>query len=94
MRKEGTTNLHVDISDAFNLMIHVSSDTKCDENEKLESTNLYKLLKSTKCDEEQLNRYLNGELPGAIWHLFHPRDADIIRTFLVTVSLFFVLMLS
>lgn len=97
VRKEGTTNLHVDISDAFNLMIHVSSDLKYEADEKidpvtvslLKSSQLYKLLKSSKCDDEQVNRFLNGELPGALWHLFHPKDADTIRTFLVAVRFFY-----
>ena len=33
-----------------------------------------------------MNRYLNGEKVGAIWHIFLPEDADKIRSFLVVLG--------
>lgn len=87
--KEGTTNLHVDISDAFNLMMYVGQgpsymmDSKKSD---LKKTPMYKILVESKCDQSQLDRFLNGERPGALWHLFHPKDADTIRTFFSLVS--------
>ena len=94
--REGTTNLHVDISDAFNLMMYVGQESSQIKEEQPSSNNnqlsdlkssfIYKVLVDSKCDQSQLDRYLNGERPGAIWHLFRPQDADSIRTFFVTVS--------
>ena len=67
--KAGTTNLHIDISDAFNVIMYVRESTEIDEE---------KFRKS----EDQIKRYTEGkERPGAIWHLFKPDDADKIRTF-------------
>lgn len=76
--KEGTTNLHVDISDAVNLMVYVSDSEKNDSLEK----EILKVLKDSNCSQEQIDRYLKREKPGALWHIFKPSDADNIRTYL------------
>ncbi len=112
--QEGTTNLHVDISDAFNLMIYVgetkSNDKKLiiddsnnnnnDKNNdnKSTKTQLFCSNKEKKYfhklisfDQSQYNRYLNGEKPGALWHIFRPQDAEKIREFLRMVVSFFIL---
>ena len=87
--REGTTNLHVDISDALNLMIYVG-ESKSETNHKHNDKEvLSRVLMSSNCDKQQLDRYLNGERPGAIWHLFRPQDADKIRTFLYLVNKFY-----
>jgi lysine-specific demethylase 3 len=72
--KAGTTNLHVDISDAVNLLMYVS--TQEDDKAKV-----LKILEEVKCGEEQLKRFVKGEKLGAIWHLFRPQDADKIRSY-------------
>jgi lysine-specific demethylase 3 len=77
--RAGTTNLHVDISDAVNLLIYVS--TQEDDKAKV-----LKILEDTKCSEEQIKRFGKGEKIGAIWHLFRPRDADKIRSYFQMVS--------
>lgn len=94
--KEGTTNLHVDISDAVNLVMYVGDTLKHNqENGNREQDeqskpnvdeHLLKVIKNSDCGEAQLKRFLSGEKPGALWHLFRPEDADKIRTFLLLVS--------
>nr|QDF21461.1 lysine-specific demethylase 3A [Brachionus koreanus] len=80
--REGTTNLHVDISDAVNLMVYVSDlDTNSEPND-LSEKKMLKVLKDSNCLQEHIDRYLNNEKPGALWHIFKPNDADNIRTFL------------
>lgn len=97
----GTTNLHVDISDAFNIMMYVgtsvSKKTDSDIVDGLVTKWEFKKIKKTMFNFENLvsfekaqyDRYLNGEQPGALWHLFRPHDADIIRQFLKDVGSFF-----
>jgi lysine-specific demethylase 3 len=101
--KAGTTNLHVDISDAVNVMLYVGIDrvvskinyeesprkqqqqAKRKQNEN--DDEIYEIIKQTNCDSKQLDRYLNGEKVGAIWHIFLPKDADKIRSFLVVIDI-------
>ncbi|CAF1022376.1 unnamed protein product [Brachionus calyciflorus] len=76
--KEGTTNLHVDISDAVNLMIYVGKDLTSGKNNEM-----LKILNESKCNDEQINRFkIDGERPGALWHIFKPDQADLIRSYL------------
>jgi lysine-specific demethylase 3 len=105
--KDGTTSLHIDISDAVNIMMYVggeafvASDNPQQEIKKKRSpknlindldknTNInqiiYDILKKTKCDETQLQRFIHGEKPGALWHIFKPEDADKIRNYFSVVS--------
>ena len=82
----GTTNLHIDMSDACNLMVHVSIpiDGDREEHERIGwksvddgdiDDNVRKMMREKK------------KLPGAMWHIFHPRDADKIRDLLNKVAL-------
>jgi lysine-specific demethylase 3 len=81
--KAGTTNLHVDISDAVNVLLYVGVDRVLNKiNNKIVKDEIFEILKNTNCDSKQLNRYLNGEKVGAIWHIFLPEDSDKIRSFL------------
>lgn len=94
--KAGTTNLHVDISDAVNVLLYVGIDrvVSKETTENMSSSSscvtkdeICEIIKNTNCDSKQLDRYLNGEKVGAIWHIFLPGDADKIRTFLVMMDI-------
>ena len=80
--KDGTTNLHVDISDAVNLLIYATAIKK------EESKKMLTAIEKSGCSAEQMERYHKGEIPGALWHIFRPQDADEIRSFLVKVYRF------
>lgn len=82
----GTTNLHLDISDAVNVMVYVSMPK--DEGNRDSFKEAYEIIKNTVCDESIENRILkNGELPGALWHIYAPNDACRIRDFLEKVTI-------
>ena len=83
--QEGTTNLHVDISDAFNLMIYVGNSSHNSNLTKKHSKEKNFLLELINFEQGQYDRYLSGERPGALWHIFRPDDADKLREFLKTV---------
>ena len=82
----GTTNLHIDMSDACNLMVHVSipRDGDREEHERVG----WKSVDEGDIDDNirQMMRE-KKKLPGAMWHIFHPRDADKIRDLLNKVAL-------
>jgi lysine-specific demethylase 3 len=91
---KATTNLHVDISDAFNLMIYVANNS--DNPQEIENISVTKREKKLfesliKFDNAQYKRYLNGERPGALWHIFRSQDAIKIREYLnsVFIDIFF-----
>lgn len=86
----GTTNLHLDISDAVNVMVYVGmpkskddDQETCDayEKEALEAVN-------EMCRDEQTRKRVREkeERPGAIWHLFRAADTNKIREFLIKLS--------
>lgn len=90
--KEGTTNLHVDISDAVNLLIYAASSKEESDSQKDEKPTtrvidktMLSLLEKSGCSSDQVERFKSGEIPGALWHIFKPKDADEIRSFLVKV---------
>lgn len=83
---KGTTNLHLDISDAVNVMVYVgipkdeSNDTLIKES--------YRAIDEAGCDILQRRRVREKkELPGAIWHIYSPRDANKIRDLLNKVAI-------
>lgn len=85
--KEGTTNLHLDIADACNVMCYVGfpRDKKKTMDEYIEQG--FKALIEADCDITNINRVIkNGEIPGAIWHIYEACDADRIRDFLLKIA--------
>lgn len=85
--KEGTTNLHLDVSDAVNVMCYIGfpRDNNISIDEYVDQG--YKALLEADCDIANLNRVIqDGEVPGAIWHIFHAVDADRIRDFLLKIA--------
>ncbi|XP_039299530.1 lysine-specific demethylase 3B isoform X2 [Nilaparvata lugens] len=82
---KGTTNLHLDISDAVNVMIYVSIPEDASEEE---YTDAMRAIDEANCDILTRRRVReSGILPGALWHIYLARDADKIRDFLNKVAL-------
>uniref|UniRef100_G3WJ43 Lysine-specific demethylase n=1 Tax=Sarcophilus harrisii TaxID=9305 RepID=G3WJ43_SARHA len=82
-RKYGTTNLHLDISDAANVMVYVGIPTgQLDQEDEVLRT-----IQDGDCDELTVKRFIEGkEKPGALWHIFAAKDTEKIRSFLKKVS--------
>lgn len=84
---KGTTNLHLDISDAVNVMVYVGipKDTGTDD---LHIREAYRAIDEAGCDILTRRRVREGkELPGALWHIYAPRDANKIRDLLNKISI-------
>ncbi|XP_023598100.1 lysine-specific demethylase 3A isoform X2 [Trichechus manatus latirostris] len=81
-RKYGTTNLHLDVSDAANVMVYVGIPKgQCDQEEVL------KTIQDGDSDELTIKRFIEGkEKPGALWHIYAAKDTEKIREFLKKVS--------
>ncbi|CAF1119300.1 unnamed protein product [Didymodactylos carnosus] len=77
----GTTNLHIDVSDAVNILVHVNV---MEENERNEVRNF---LNSSHIDVEQLQRLDAGEIAGALWTIFRAEDVPKIRKYINGVRL-------
>ncbi|CAO1308805.1 unnamed protein product [Diamesa serratosioi] len=88
--KEGTTNLHLDVSDAVNVMIYIGFPR--DPSRGASSVDDYvkqgfQAIIEADCDISNINRVrLNGDIPGALWHIFAATDADKIRDFLISIA--------
>lgn len=85
--KEGTTNLHLDISDACNVMCFIGfpRDEQISIDEYIEQG--FKAILEADCDFANINRVIeDGEVPGAIWHIYEACDADRIRDFLLKIA--------
>ncbi|XP_052773895.1 probable JmjC domain-containing histone demethylation protein 2C isoform X3 [Mya arenaria] len=85
--QEGTTNLHLDVSDATNVMVHVGY---LDEEERgfvEKDAETIKAMEMAQCDPITKRRIREvRETPGALWHIFDAVDADKIRDFLNKVA--------
>lgn len=84
--QKGTTNIHLDISDAVNLMTYVAvPKIEIDREQYMEE--VYQAMADAGCDP-LMTRYVreNNKLPGAIWHIFAPDDAIKIRQLLSKVA--------
>ncbi|CAF1023231.1 unnamed protein product [Adineta ricciae] len=83
-KKAGTTNLHIDVSDAVNVLVYVGiggqGDDGADKEEEIRQVEAEIL--DSNIDEAQLQRLRNGERPGALWHLFRSDDAKKIREYI------------
>ena len=82
--KEGTTNLHLDISDAVNVMVYVGIPT--DDIYDHKEAALEAIDKVGCCMLTRQRVREQEEKPGAIWHIFDPHDADKIRDLLNKVA--------
>ncbi len=82
----GTTNLHIDMSDACNLMVYVGIPQDGAKQDHIREG--LKSVEESDCDPifKAHVRDVNPVI-GAIWHIYHPRDADKIRDMLNKVSL-------
>ncbi|KAM8785454.1 lysine-specific demethylase 3A [Rhynchonycteris naso] len=82
-RKYGTTNLHLDVSDAANVMVYVGIPKgQCDQEEEV-----LKTIQDGDSDELTIKRFIEGkEKPGALWHIYAAKDTEKIRDFLKKVS--------
>ncbi|XP_023689684.2 lysine-specific demethylase 3B isoform X2 [Paramormyrops kingsleyae] len=90
-RKVGTTNLHLDVSDAVNVMVYVGIPHGEENQEQEADTSGYKEVMTTieegDVDEMTKRRIYEGkEKPGALWHIYAAKDAEKIRELLRKVG--------
>ena len=86
---KGTTNLHLDISDAVNIMVYVGipQDSSSIDNDAY-IKEAFRAIDEAGCDILTRRRVRDKqELPGALWHIYAPRDADKIRDLLNKVAI-------
>ncbi|XP_062909692.1 lysine-specific demethylase 3B-like isoform X1 [Mobula hypostoma] len=90
-RKVGTTNLHLDVSDAVNVMVYVG--IPIGENNHEEDTDnsgeaeVMKTIEEGDVDEVTKKRiHKSKEKAGALWHIYAAKDAEKIRELLRKVS--------
>lgn len=80
--EKGTTNLHLDMSDAVNVMVYVGT-FKCKPDEVEHQKNVLKALEEAHVEKNQMERLTKQkEKVGALWHIYDARDADKIRDML------------
>ncbi|XP_024888225.1 probable JmjC domain-containing histone demethylation protein 2C isoform X3 [Temnothorax curvispinosus] len=86
---KGTTNLHLDISDAVNVMVYVGMPKDVNNEESLKArTEAMRAIDEAGCDILTRRRARDEkEKPGALWHIYAARDADKIRDLLNAVAL-------
>ncbi|GAB6031424.1 hypothetical protein CHUAL_009201 [Chamberlinius hualienensis] len=83
---KGTTNLHLDISDAVNVMVYVGIPKDSDSVEDMQEA--FRAIEEGGCDTITLRRVREkGSKPGALWHIYNARDADKIRDLLNKVAI-------
>lgn len=87
-KKISTTNLHLDMSDAINVMVYVGVTKNCkDLDYDWHMSKALEVIDEAGCDDITKKRfYVDGEIPGALWHIYHPSDADSIRDLLIKVD--------
>ncbi|XP_008418316.1 lysine-specific demethylase 3B isoform X2 [Poecilia reticulata] len=90
-RKVGTTNLHLDVSDAVNVMVYVGIPHG-EENQEREAENsgyqeVMTTIEEGDVDDMTKRRVHEGkEKPGALWHIYAAKDAEKIRELLRKVG--------
>ncbi|XP_067455149.1 lysine-specific demethylase 3B isoform X2 [Thunnus thynnus] len=90
-RKVGTTNLHLDVSDAVNVMVYVGIPQGDGDQEQEADISGRKEVMTTieegDVDEMTKRRVYEGkEKPGALWHIYAAKDAEKIRELLRKVG--------
>lgn len=75
---KGTVELHFELADSLNILLNVSTASQTTPQSVVQLLQRMDVL-----DDESQNRIVEkNELLGAIWHVYHPADADKIRDFL------------
>lgn len=86
---EGTTNLHLDVSDAVNVMVFVGIPDDGPGGKAIHESAALQSIDNAGCDIITKRRVREVyEVPGALWHIFDAIDADKIRDFLNMVMFF------
>ncbi|XP_005992452.1 lysine-specific demethylase 3B isoform X2 [Latimeria chalumnae] len=90
-RKVGTTNLHLDVSDAVNVMVYVGipegDGLQEEEAVFIGNREVLKTIEEGDADEMTKRRIHEGkEKPGALWHIYAAKDAEKIRELLRKVG--------
>lgn len=86
LSSKGTTNLHLDISDAVNVMVYIGIPRDGPDESYLK-TEAYKAIDEAGCDIMMRRRVRDkNETVGAIWHIYASKDADKIRDLLNKVA--------
>ncbi|XP_041368314.1 lysine-specific demethylase 3B-like isoform X2 [Gigantopelta aegis] len=84
---EGTTNLHLDISDAVNVMVYVGIPEDGPGGRAAHEQAALKAIDDAGCDTVTKRRVREvHEIPGALWQIYDAHDADKIRDFLNKVA--------
>ncbi|XP_040275070.1 lysine-specific demethylase 3A-A-like isoform X1 [Bufo bufo] len=82
-RKYGTTNLHLDVSDATNVMVYVGIPKDGGDQEQ----EVLRTIQDGDADELTIKRFVEfQEKPGALWHIYAAKDTEKIRQFLKKVA--------
>ncbi|XP_065653392.1 uncharacterized protein LOC136071840 isoform X2 [Hydra vulgaris] len=81
----GTTNLHLDISDATNVIVYVGIP-KEEEYRQAEINDAFKIIDSACCESTRIRIRDQNVKPGALWHIFPAKSAEKIRIFLRRIS--------
>uniref|UniRef100_A0A8C4XS06 Lysine-specific demethylase n=1 Tax=Falco tinnunculus TaxID=100819 RepID=A0A8C4XS06_FALTI len=82
-RRVGTTNLHLDVSDAVNVMVYVGIPV----GEGTHDDEVLKTIDEGDADDVTKQRIHEGrEKPGALWHIYAAKDAEKIRELLRKVG--------
>lgn len=83
--KQGSTNLHLDVSDAINVLAYVSRPKDYHLAPDQYGDDIVKsAMEQCGCDKDDIQTFLNGEkLPGAIWSMWPAHQADAIRKILI-----------
>nr|XP_029719125.1 lysine-specific demethylase 3A-like isoform X2 [Aedes albopictus] len=78
---KGTTNLHLDVSDAVNVMVYTAVPKDVERTKYVQK--VLDAIDSDECDVFTRQRIRDkADLPGALWHIYHAKDADKIRSLL------------
>ncbi|KAG7517860.1 hypothetical protein JOB18_018147 [Solea senegalensis] len=90
-RKVGTTNLHLDVSDAVNVMVYVGIPEGNDNHEQEADLSGHQEVMTTieEGDVDEMTKrrvYEAKEKPGALWHIYAAKDAEKIRELLRKVG--------
>ena len=83
---KASTNLHIDMSDAVNCLVYVGIPDDGDMKESAKQ--VLREVDKAGCDILMKRRVrIHNAIPGALWHIFHPKHTSTIRNFLNKVAL-------